>query len=136
MNITINKFKKLCDRIKIRAEETFGYNEIEDLLLQALDFIKNHKSEKDQFANFFTDKILQFENNNLVYGNCYHLVQVIQFCMRELQWVEIKEAALKTRNVSTDWRIIGTMEIILEVYEKEWPDDELYKYFCKKIEGR
>lgn len=134
MKIIINEFEKLCAQIKIREEKTFGYNEIEDLLLEALNFIKKHKDEKRQFAHFFIDSILGSKTNNLVYGGSHYLIQVIQFCMRELQWPEVKEAAIKEQSASTDWRVIGTMGSILEVYEKEWPDDELYEYYSKEIE--
>jgi len=81
LKILVSEFKKLCDEIKIREEKTFGYNEVEALLLAALDFIKDHLDEKEVFVQFFGDKIFGVDSNDLVYGDYNYLVQVIQFCI-------------------------------------------------------
>lgn len=132
MNTTIENFKDLCAQIKLREQKTYGYNEIEDLLEKALNFIKTHKENRQQFVDFFSSKILADGDQGLVYGNEHSLVQTIQFCMRELQWPEIEEASIKNKSSSSDWRVKGTMDNILEVYEEEWPDDELYTYYMGK----
>ncbi len=133
MNTVMNDFKMLCDRIKSREKETYGYNQIEDLLLKMLNFMKIHDGYRGKFVEFFSDKLNRKGKNDLIYGNYGYLIQVIQFCMREMQWPEIKDAAIKRKRTSSDWRVIGSMDQILEVYEKEWPDDELYEYYSKRV---
>ncbi|GAB4393535.1 MAG: hypothetical protein Tsb005_12250 [Gammaproteobacteria bacterium] len=133
MNTVMRDFEVLCAQINLRAKETYGYNQIEDLLLKMLNFIKAHDDYRDSFVVYFSEKISGEGENDLVYGNYNHLIQIIQFCMREMQWPEIKEAAIRRKSASSDWRVIGTMDQILEVYETEWPDDELYEYYSKEV---
>ena len=107
MSTMMGDFKVLCDEIKLRESETYGYNEIEDILVKMLSFIKSHSGSRREFVAFFLDKIACDGEGGVVYGNYAYLIQVIQFCMRELRWPEIKNMAIKRKNTSSDWRVLG-----------------------------
>lgn len=98
-------------------------NDIEENLLEILVFIKNNIQYRADISNYFIDRI----HRKKIFP-----LEIIIFAMRELQWPEIKEAALDEINAADDPRIISAMNHILEVYDKEWQDAEMYKYYSNK----
>jgi hypothetical protein len=132
-NETLNKihekFKYLCDVVKEMEAITYGVNEIEDELLNLLNFIKSNKQDWDYMKQFFV---------KIVCGEEKYPLQIIIFCMRELKWLEIKkvtinelESAIKVNN-SVSIQIANCMEDILAVYENVWDGSDMYKYYSSK----
>jgi hypothetical protein len=66
-----------------------------------------------------------------VIGNENEPWELVQFCMRELQWKEGKESITKLRDDSNDLRFVTVMNDILAVYEDKWEDEDLYIYYSK-----
>jgi hypothetical protein len=58
------------------------------------------------------------------------IVDILEFCMRELRWEEIRDVmqALST-DAASDWRIRSAAERVLEAYEDEWPGGEIYRTY-------
>jgi hypothetical protein len=122
MKTDFEKFLSLCNTVKKREAITYGVNEIEKELLNILNFIKEHKLYEKEYKNFLIE---------IVRGLKLYPLQIIIFCMRELQWEEIKNAAISEKNNTNDWRIISSMNDILQVYETEWEDADMYQYYSK-----
>ena len=85
MSSVLNELKFLCQETQNKWEVTYGVNEIEDCLLKILIFIKQNLKHQSEFSNYFVDRIQHKEKFPL---------EIIIFSMRELQWNEIKEAAI------------------------------------------
>lgn len=54
------------------------------------------------------------------------VVEILEFCMRELRWPEIREAMLAMDSPSRDWRVRRAAQRVLEVYDDEWPGGDIY----------
>jgi L-cysteine desulfidase len=133
MNVnTHKKFEKLLNEFhRVEAEE-FDYRELEKYLIKILFFIKSHPDEQEYFIKYFVYIIDAINSNGLADKRYIHINQLLQYCMRDLQWPEIKTALLNRLSISTFWREEGCIADILDVYEDEWADDDLYEYFSKQ----
>lgn len=118
-----NEFISICEVLKSKEEITYGVNEIEDELLLLLNFVKKNKECWPEISKIFIETVK---------GIRLYPIEIVIFCMRELQWEEIKDTALFEKNNSSDWRVINTMNHILEVYERDWINADLYKYYSEK----
>lgn len=114
---SISQFRLLCKQ----AEDAFGEEleiSFESALLSVLDFVKQHPESRvhfaDEFKRILYDKSLPFE--------------LVAFCMRELQWPEIKEFAVARMNASADPRS-EALRSLVTAYDKNWPDSDLYEYY-------
>ncbi|MGE7955220.1 hypothetical protein ACQKQA_01255 [Pseudomonas sp. NPDC089530] len=91
MSDVIEKFDTLCD------EATAAFGEELDIsyemsLLRILKFVKENLGCKEDF-------ICRFENILMSNNSPF---EVVAFCMRELQWSEIKDFVVLTMNPSQD----------------------------------
>ncbi len=120
MKNIIDAFNKLAFIVKNKWEITYGTNEIEPELLNILDFVKKNIAYRMEIANCFIDIINDYTKGPL---------EIVVFCMRELQWQEVKEAAGSRQISHKDPRVKFAMQKILDVYEREWNDADLYHYY-------
>jgi hypothetical protein len=120
----LSKFIDLCDAVKRKEKITYGVNEIEKELLDVLNYIKIYKKGEEEIKAFLI---------KIVKGEEIYPLEIIIFCMRELQWLEIKEAAIEEKTKTHDWRIISSMNHILEVYENNWECADMYEYYSKEV---
>lgn len=117
-------FEHLClESKKLWEESKLGTKEIEPSLLNILNFVKNNINYKLIFSNKFK-KILIDPNEGPL--------EIVIFCMRELQWLEIKNAALERSAKISDMRTKSAMRDVIAVYEDKWEDADLYEYYTKK----
>ena len=123
MKENLEKFISLCDAVKEKEARTYGVNEIEKELLNVLNFIKEHNTSKKEFEIFLI---------KIVKGIELYPLEIIIFCMRELQWQEIKNVALNEKNNTNDGRVISSMNHILEACGADWEDADMYEYYSKK----
>jgi hypothetical protein len=119
MNEVIKKFEQLSEKTEMVLNETFDCRKVEPIYIEILNLIKSHPDCREQFVRKFIFLLKTGEISS----------DLIEFCMRELQWEEIKKAAELEISKTDDWRVISTMNHILEVYEKEWEHSDLYKYY-------
>lgn len=123
MSSIYQRFIALCDEVKRKEAVTYGVNEIEPELLSVLGFIKTHPKFLNSFKKFMLE---------LVNGSSLYPLEIVIFCMRELQWPEIREEANLEKGKTDDWRIISSMGNILAVYDFEWEDADMYEYYSKE----
>ncbi len=126
MKDILNTFHNLAHESSKVLDSTYDCRKAEPYYVEILDLIKAHPEYRAKFVKEFLSILSS--------GNAPW--ELIQFCMRELQWEEIKnEIKLEKQkeiNRNHDWRIISVLDHILEVYEKDWDDAELYLYYSKE----
>ena len=126
MKDVMNTFRNLAHKSGKVLDSTYDCRKAEPYYVEILKLIKMHPEHRAQFVKEFLSIL------NL--GNAPW--ELIQFCMRELQWGEIKNEITieKQEELSGnhDWRINSVLDHILEVYEKKWEDAELYQYYSKE----
>jgi len=119
MNEIMRKFDDLCLESQKVLDETYDTIQVEPSYLRLLSLLKNNP----EFKSIFVVKLLFIlDKNNAPW-------EIIQFCMRELQWNEIKQEIETRLRVAEDLRMVAILNHILEVYDKEWVDADLYKYY-------
>lgn len=98
---------------------TFLY---EPHLIKILYYIKSRIEYKDEFVEFFKKCI---DIPELIFW------EVIMYCMRDLQWEEIKEKIQTKLNsdFDLDLRYRRILEVILEAYEEDWEESDLWAYY-------
>jgi len=122
MMTNFSKFIGFCDLVKEKEKITYGVNEIEKELLDVLNYIKADREDEKEIKQFLI---------KIVRGLEFYPLEIIIFCMRELQWIEIKEAAIDEKSKTNDWRVIRAMNNIIAVYKTDWEDADLYEYYSK-----
>jgi hypothetical protein len=123
MSNVYQKYLSLCKAVKAKEEVTYGVNEIEAELLEVLNFIKCNRDDHDNMKSFMI-KIIE--------GKALYPLEIVIFCMRELQWKEVKKAAVSEIGKTDDWRIISAMNNVLAVYKSEWDDADMYQYYSNE----
>jgi len=126
MNDIIIQFRKLAKQSwDVLEANYYDCRKVEPYYVKVLEFVKEHPECRSAFIKEFMG----------ILGSKGMPWELIQFCMRELQWQEIKDAVLLKMKEEIagnhDWRIISVLSSILEVYEEEWEDSDLYLYYSK-----
>jgi hypothetical protein len=57
------------------------------------------------------------------------VVQILEFTMHTLRWEGVRRALENLQNTTTNWNEQRTAERILEAWEDDWGDAELYDYY-------
>jgi hypothetical protein len=124
--LAIKEFYDLAKQAESILDSTYDCRKAEPLYVKILKLVKSHADLRQEFVGAFLAML----------GGKDGPWELIQFCMRELQWVEIKEALVNLRkaeiNGSHDWRVISVLNDILAVYEPVWEDADLYEYYSKE----
>lgn len=122
MNEHIKKFRKLCLDATSPNDEIWDIKKQEPFFFKILEFVKyNHNCR----ADFVKEFIAIFYNSSVEW-------HIIMFCMRSLKWEEVYEYFYELNTVNNDIRTGAVLRNILEVFEDEWEDDDLYDYFREK----
>ncbi|MGY2274334.1 hypothetical protein HX893_02460 [Pseudomonas reactans] len=117
MNDIIKQFDILCDVAMAAFSEELEIS-YEMSLLNILEFVKKHPDYRERFIDRF--KLILTSRNSPF--------EAVAFCMRELQWPEIKEFVISKMNPSEDPRS-EALRSILTTYDEFWPDSDLYSYY-------
>lgn len=117
MNDIIKQFDILCDVAMAAFSEELEIS-YEMSLLNILEFVKKHPDYREWFIDRF--KLILTSRNSPF--------EAVAFCMRELQWPEIKEFVISKMNPSEDPRS-EALRSILTTYDEFWPDSDLYSYY-------
>ena len=117
MSDVIKQFDMLCDVAMAAFGEELEIS-YEMSLLNILEFVKNNPEYKDDFVGGF--KMILMSNNSPF--------EAVAFCMRELQWPEIKEFVISKMNPSQDPRS-EALRSVLTAYDEFWPDADIYQYY-------
>jgi hypothetical protein len=126
MESDLTEFRELLDQFVDNSQRNIGdYNseKQEEILIQMLNLVKGNSGARQDFAQCFIDIVND--------PNCGMTWAVVLFCMRELQWPEVKEAIERfiasQKGVSdSSWRTM------LEAYKKEWSFHGHFRYYDKR----
>lgn len=113
----MREFDMLCG-VAMTAYDEESEISYETSLLMILNFVKCNLIYKKEF-------ILKFENILMTSSSPF---EVVAFCMRELQWSEIKDFVISNMDPSQDPRS-EALRGVLTAYDEFWPDADLYKYY-------
>lgn len=114
-----NEFWRLAGDAEAAWKITDGTDELEPYLLEILEFAKNNNDSREKLAQCFVC---------LLNGDSWP-IEILEFCMRELQWPSVKAATISKMRENTDIRILDGLNRVLAVYEDEWEDADLYRYY-------
>lgn len=78
---------------------------------------------KGQLIECFVDLVCCYQSGSY---------EIVTFCMRELQWPEIKEEIISKLDRTEDEKTKSELQDMLTVYDKNWKDAELYGYYKNK----
>lgn len=113
----MGEFDRLCSEAMAAYDEELEFS-YEEALLRILDFVKENPASKKEFVSGFKS-ILMSANSAF---------EAVAFCMRELQWPEIKEFVVLQMNPAHDPRS-EALRSALTAYDEFWPDADFYAYY-------
>lgn len=115
-----NDFVNQCISAKYACDNFDSTQDFEPFLLRVLLFVKSNPLHVSDFKEYFT---------RMLHDPNLGPWELIEFCMRDLQWPEILEAAKRRMSANADHRIKAVMAKIIAVYQQNWEDRDLYKYY-------
>jgi hypothetical protein len=118
----VDKFWSLCEDATKSWEATPDTKKYEPSFLRILNFIKSNEDFHSEFKKGFIQII---RNPDLA------IWEIVMFCMRDLKWREVYEVAHFEHSVSNDIRTKDALEKIMEVFEDEWEDADLFEYYSR-----
>lgn len=119
MNDVLKDFDMLCDSAMAAYGEELDIS-YEKSMVKILDFVKSNLEQRSLFVSRF-EEILMSNNSPF---------EVVAFCMRELQWFEIKNFVVSKMDPLQDPRS-EALRSVLTAYDNVWPDADLYQYYSE-----
>ncbi len=123
MSDPIKQFWDLCSQAKRVWETIPDTKKFEPFLLDILDHVKRHREFHEEFKRCF----IQIIDDPTVAP-----WEVVMYGMRELKWKEVYDVAHEKYIESEDVRIKDVMKNIMAVFDNEWEDSDLYKYYSNQ----
>ena len=115
------EFSKLMDAVQHTWKTTYSADELEPDLLNVLNFTKQHLESKETLIQFFITLVKEHKWN----GD----IEVIEFCMHELRWPEVKQAVEEKVATTQDIRERDALCQIPDAYSDDWDGVEFYSYY-------
>ncbi len=119
------EFWRLIDSAQQRWEKTYSADELEPSLLDILNFVKQHSKSRNALEKCFIDLVHAIGKSVKV--------DVLEFCMYELRFPNVKRVVEETIRHSQDIRKQTALESILQAYSDDWDGVELYDYYSHKV---
>ena len=123
----IEEFWRLCRQAGHAWEESADTKYYEPFLLKILRHVTSYPDLRSEFAQCFID---------IVHDTTPAIWEIVMYCMRELQWSEVYDAADHEYHSNQDLRVQAVMEDILAVYEDEWENSDLFEYYSQTSFGK
>jgi hypothetical protein len=115
----VKEFWVLVKKAETVWEEADGVDELEPYLLEILRFVNSNIDSRNELVECF----------NLIVKEDRGPIEVLEFCMRELRWEEVRETVMQEMKSNSDIRVLDALERVLAVFEDEWADSDLYAYY-------
>jgi hypothetical protein len=121
------EFWKLCQFADAADTVDRGGPDVEPFLIDILEFAKAHLDQRDTLVRCFS---------GLVDGSRNYSQWIVLFCMRELRWPEVQEAANRRFELAGGERAPRLMNWISDVNwvydDSPWEDAVFFRYFWDK----
>lgn len=114
--------QELRDRlavIGVAVQAFVGVGEIEHLLVDLLTFLKSGRIDREAAAGVLIEQIDPWPG----------APEVLEFTMRDLRWVEVRDALESHVAGGCDFRTRDMARSVLAVFEAEWPGGEIYRTY-------
>ena len=118
-----SEFNKLVDTVEEKWKTTYSAEEIEPSFLNVLNFVNQNLSSRDTLVQCFISLLHNPEWNGPV--------ELIEFCMFELRWPEVKQAAEEIVKHTQDIRERDFLRTISYAYSDDWDGIDFYLYYSK-----
>lgn len=118
------EFWKLVALAMSEWEERDGLNEIEPVLVDILFLAKKNPVHESELKSAFLELVHLKEMP----------VEILEFCMHDLRWPEIRQEVEKVIAASADPRERSALERVLSAYAEDWEDLDLYKYYREGLD--
>lgn len=123
---TVDDLRYRLAAIEQLAEQTYGTNEIEHLLVDLLRFLESHPESRHDFEEVMRTFLLR---------NSAGAYETIGFTMRTLRWAAMEQCVSEVRDHAQDlsaaraemWR--SNYDRLLSAFADEWDDSDLYDYY-------
>ena len=122
MTDPVKKFWDLCKQASMEWEKTADTKLYEPFLLEILNHVKSNSEFVEEFKKCFIQIIKKPE---------IAIWEIVMYCMRELRWDEIYNAAKEEHFHSDDIRNKDVLENILAVFDDDWEDSDLFEYYSR-----
>lgn len=122
--------KTLIQGVVRDAEASFDARDIEPALLRLRQYLASQGEARKASVDALIS--LAVPEPGTVALSQPGVVEILEFCMRELRWPEVYDAMAALDSPSHDWRVRRAAQRVLEVYEEDWPGGEIYEtYRCE-----
>ncbi len=108
---------------------TCNYPEAEVHLVAMLDLIRSHPEARGSFEAAFLEGLRWSPDDGV--PPPFEL-EVVVFCMHELMWPAIRDAAEKIREETNDHRILLRVREVIEAYDPAWKYEDEWEYFSSR----
>ncbi len=126
-------FVALLAYVKQRENTVPGASNVEPEFLKTLEFIKRYPDLRPQVIGEFS-KMLQ--------DKTFGRYMLIQYCMHELRWPEMRAAAkqiyaqsqidlIRQQLYGTASQHLAFLEEVVSSFEDTWPSKSLFKYYTR-----
>jgi hypothetical protein len=116
-----SEFNKLVDIVEEKWKTTYSAEEIEPSFLNVLNFVKQNLTFRDTFVQCFISLLHNPEWKGPV--------ELIEFCMFEFRWPEVKQAAEEIVKHTQDIRERDYLWTISTAYSDNWDGAQFYSYY-------
>ena len=97
-----------------------GVGEIEHLLLGVLELLESERISRVSGVNALVRLAIEWPAG---------AIETLEFCLRRLQWPELKSVLEEHVRSGSDFRTRDAASAVLEVFEPEWPNGEIYRTY-------
>jgi len=119
---TLRVFIELCRQALSASRRFDSSTDVEPFLLAVLDYIKLHREAREEFLLYF---LAAFDGVEVVAAELH------AFCMRELQWPEVRAKALQCLDRSNVPESEFWLKDVLSAYDANWDGDRLFCYYSR-----
>ena len=124
MSAPLEEFARLSRRAAADLDATNSVRSVEPSLLQMLRVVEDHPELRAAFERAFIELC-----------DSPSPKEIVQFCMRKLQWPAVREHVAGAMRATKDTRFRSTMQQVLDVYDDEWADADLWEYYSGQSNG-
>ncbi|WP_445286902.1 hypothetical protein [Variovorax atrisoli] len=124
----IDAFRALCERAREAEDKDEDSLTIEQSYEDLLVFLKTHESSRAELSERLCSIVKSYRHARVA-GPSELSVDALAYCMHELCWLEVKEAALKEQHDYFVARREDFLWRLIDAFESDWQKAPSYARF-------
>ena len=120
MTKVTDELRQYIATIERISRVTYSYSDIEQQLIDLLRFLESNMNWRADLEPVLME---------IVGTSPDGVVQILEFTMHTLRWDGVHRALENLRDTTPNWNEKRTAERILEAWEDDWEDADLYDYY-------